>query len=82
MDKKKGLLNIVSSVGFKIITMVMTIVVKRMLIQHCGNDVNGLNAFYISIIGFLSIAELGIGSAISYCMYKPIVSGDFDYVAA
>ena len=82
MDKKKGLLNVSVSVGFKIITMVMAIVVKRMLILSCGNEVNGLNALYISIIGFLSVAELGIGTAITFCMYKPIVDGDTGKVAA
>lgn len=82
MDKKKGLLNVAVSVVFKVATMVMAIVVKRMLILSCGNEVNGLNALYISIIGFLSVAELGIGTAITFCMYKPIVDGDTGKVAA
>lgn len=82
MDKKKGLLNVSVSVGFKIATMVMAIVVKRSLILSCGNEVNGLNALYISIIGFLSVAELGIGTAITFCMYKPIVDGDTGKVSA
>ena len=38
-----------------------------------------LNALYLSIIGFLSVAELGVGSAITFCMYKPIVEGDNDF---
>jgi len=82
MDKRKGILNVSVSVGFKIITMIMVIVVKRFLIKICGNDVNGLNALYLSIIGFLSVAELGVGSAISFCMYKPIVEGDNHMVSA
>ena len=82
MDKKKSLLNVSVSIGFKIITMIMVIFVKRMLIQVCGNEVNGLNALYLSIIGFLSVAELGVGSAISFCMYKPIVEGDTEKVSA
>ena len=82
MDKKKSLLNVGVSIGFKIITMIMVIFVKKMLIQICGNEVNGLNALYLSIIGFLSVAELGVGSAITFCMYKPIVEGDTAKVAA
>ena len=82
MDKRKSVLNITVSVGFKILTMLMVIVVKRFLIDACGNDVNGLNALYLSVIGFLSVAELGVGSAISFCMYKPIVEGDTDTVSA
>ena len=82
MDKKKSILNVTVSVSFKIITMVMAIVVKRVLIKTCGNEVNGLNALYLSIIGILAIAELGVGSAISFCMYKPIVAGDEQRVSA
>ena len=82
MDKKKSILNISVSISFKIVTVIMAIWVKRILIQTCGNEVNGLNALYGSIIGFLAVAELGVGSAISFCMYKPIVEGEQDKVAA
>lgn len=82
MDKKKSILNVSVSVGFKIATVILSIVVKRILIQTCGNEVNGLNALFLSIIGFLTVAELGIGSAITFCMYKPIVRGETDKVAA
>ena len=82
MDKRKSILNVSVSVGFKIITMFMVIVVKRLLIQFCGNEVNGLNALYLSIVGFLAVAELGVGSAISFCMYRPIVEKDNNKVSA
>lgn len=60
----------------------MAIAVKRVLIDICGNEVNGLNALYSSVIGFLSVAELGVGSAITFCMYKPIVTGDTERISA
>lgn len=82
MDKRKSVLNVSFSVGFKIITTIMVVVVKKFLIDICGNDVNGLNALYLSIIGFLSVTELGVGSAITFCMYKPIVQGDTNTVSA
>lgn len=82
MDKRKSILNVSVSVGFKLLTVVMVILVKRFLIEACGNEVNGLNALYLSIIGFLSVAELGVGSAITFCMYKPIVDGDEKKVSA
>lgn len=82
MDIKKGKLNVTVSVAFKIITMLMAIVVKKALIDVCGNEVNGLNALYIGIIGVLSVADLGVGSAITFCMYKPIVEGNHRTVSA
>lgn len=82
MDIKKGKLNVTVSIAFKVITMVMAIIVKMALVDVCGNEVNGLNALYISIIGVLSVADLGVGSAITFCMYKPIVEGNHSAVSA
>ena len=82
LDKQKSILNVSVSMGFKIVQMVMSLFVRRLLIQSCGNEVNGLNALYLSIIGFLAVAELGVGSAITFCMYKPIVEDDHNKVSA
>lgn len=82
MDKRKSLLNVSVSVSFKILTIIVVIFSRRLLIEKCGNEVNGLNALYLSIIGILSVAELGVGSAISFCMYKPIVDGNHNQVSA
>ena len=62
--------------------MVGGIAVRRFLILYCGNEANGLNDLYISILGFFAIAELGVGSAVSFCMYQPIVNGEEEKVAA
>ena len=82
MDKKKGILNIGVAIGFNIILTITSIIIKRFLIQTCGNEVNGLNSLYLSIIGFLSVAELGVGAAITFCLYRPIVDGDHKKICA
>ena len=56
--------------------------VRRFLILYIGNDVNGLNSLYTDILGMLAVAELGVGSAIIYSMYSPIVAGDRQKVTA
>lgn len=82
MDKRRSVLNISVSIISHIILLVVAIIVRRLLIQYIGNEVNGLNYLYSSIIGMLTVAELGIGRAIVYSMYSPIVSGDKRQVAA
>ena len=82
MDKKRGLKNVVVAIAFKVVLAVFAIVERRFIIELLGNEVNGLYSLYGSIIGFLSVAELGVGSAITYCMYKPIVDGDINTVSA
>lgn len=76
MDKRKSLINVITAVFFKIILLVLTLFTRRFLIQYVGNEANGVFSLYTSIIGFLAIADLGIGTAITFSMYKPIVDGD------
>ena len=82
MDKKKGILNVAVSILFKLILLTGSIIIRRLLIERLGNGINGINSLYISIIGLLSVAELGVGGAITYCMYKPIVEGNKERVCA
>ena len=82
MDKKKGFLNVITSIVSRVILLIAALIVRRALIQRIGNDVNGLNSLYTSIIGMLAVVELGVGSAITYSMYKPIVDGDERQVSA
>ncbi len=82
MDKKKALLNVGVSIVFKVLVLVANILSRRFLIQYIGEEILGLNDLYLSIINVLSVAELGIGTAISFSMYRPIVEGDNAKVAA
>jgi O-antigen/teichoic acid export membrane protein len=82
VDKKKGFLNVSFSIISKIVLLFAVLYVRRQLIRYLGNDVNGLNSLYTDIIGMLSVAELGIGSAIVFSMYAPIVSGEVCRVSA
>jgi O-antigen/teichoic acid export membrane protein len=82
MDKKKGFLNVIVSLIFKIVLLFGSIFVRRFVIQYIGNEINGLNSLYGSILDMLAVAELGVGTAITFCMYKPIVEGDNDKVSA
>lgn len=82
IDKKHSIMNVSASIFFKIIIAALTILSRRFLIRYIGNEANGINSLYLSIVGVLSIVELGIGSAISFSMYAPIINGEKSKVAA
>lgn len=56
----------------KIITIFLPFVVRTILIKVLGSEYLGLNSLFTSILQILNISELGISSAITFCMYKPI----------
>ena len=58
MDKRKAIINITTSVIFKLIILVVSIFARRYLVNILGTEATGIYSLYISIIGFLSIAEL------------------------
>lgn len=82
MDKKKSILNVTISITSKIIFLIFSIIVRKFLIKYAGNDANGVYSLYTSIISFLAVAELGVGTAINFSMYKPIIENDTKKVSA
>lgn len=82
MDKRRSILNVSVSIISRVFLLFIALYVRRLLIRCIGTDINGLNSLYSSIIGMLSVAELGIGSAIVYSMYKPIIEGNKKQVSA
>lgn len=49
---------------------------RKVFLDYLGADFIGLISVLQSILGFLNIAELGVGTAIGYALYKPIFDGD------
>ena len=57
--------------------------VERTVFNHCFiTDYLGLYSFYQSVLGMISVIELGIGAAITYALYAPIEYKEYDQIAA
>lgn len=63
-----------------LITLLLNFVLKTVFIAHLGDTLNGVNGLYTSILSALSMAELGIGTALNYSLYKPVAKGDIHKV--
>ncbi|MGM9900015.1 MAG: lipopolysaccharide biosynthesis protein [Bacilli bacterium] len=82
MDRVLAKKNVLVSIICKIITLILAILSKRYLISYGGVEVNGLFSLYSTIINFLSVVDIGMGTAISFCMYEPIVKNNTEKVSA
>jgi hypothetical protein len=49
---------------------------RTLMIYLLGAEYLGLNSLFVSVLQVLNLAELGIGSAMVFSMYKPIVEDD------
>lgn len=79
-DKGRAKKNVAVSILFKVLILALSLLAKRFLIHYGSDAYNGLNTLFNSILSFLAIADLGIGSAIVFCMYEPIANNDISKV--
>lgn len=69
----KSIQNVSIAFVFQILYIVASFVVRTVFIRQLGNDYLSLNGLFSNIISLLSFAELGIGTAITYSLYRPLV---------
>lgn len=66
----------------KIVNIVMPFITRTAMIYTLGANYLGLNSLFTSILQVLNLAELGVGSAMIFSMYKPIAEDDGDTICA
>lgn len=66
----------------KVATLLLPFFVRTIMIKKLGADYLGLNSLFSSILQVLNLADLGIGQAIVYSLYKPIALDDTKTIKA
>lgn len=64
--------NIIFGVILRIFQIFIPFVIRTAMIKYMGIEYLGLNGLFTSILQILNLAELGVGSAMVYSMYKPM----------
>ena len=82
MRAQKSAKNIIVALISNALNIVLGVVVQSIFLKTLGEEYLGLNTVLTSILSMLSIAELGLGSAIIYNMYKPIANKDKEKIKA
>lgn len=65
-------------VGFaaQLIVILLNYINRTIFIYYLGAEYLGLSGLFSNILSMLSLAELGIGVAISFSLYKPLEEND------
>ena len=61
---------------FRLAAVLVSFLARRAFITVLSDVYLGLNGTFSNILSMLSLAELGVGTAITYSMYKPLADGD------
>jgi len=66
----------------RILDLLFPFVINTVIIKTLGVEYLGLNSLFASVLQVLSLAELGVGSALVFSMYDPISNGNTEKVCA
>lgn len=72
--------NIFFGLVLNIYQIVVPFIMRTIMIYYMGMEYLGLNSLFTSVLSVLNLAELGVGSAMVYSMYKPIVDDDREQI--
>ena len=79
---KNATRNIIFGIALKCYQIIFPFIMRTAILYFMGVQYLGLDSLFVSILQVLNLAELGVGSAMVYSMYKPIVDNDTKTICA
>ena len=79
---KNAARNIVFDGMLKLLNIIIPFFLRSIMLHYLGVKYLGLSGLFRSILSFLNLAELGVGSAMVFSMYKPIAEDDTPTICA
>lgn len=75
-------LNIIAGVGGYSISIILSLINRMVFTRTLPAAYLGINGLFSNILSMLSLAELGVGGAIVYALYKPLAEDDEEKIAS
>lgn len=72
----KSILNALVSLFYYFLQMILGFWARKVFYDYLGSEVLGLDTTAYSLLNFLNLAELGIGTSIAFFLYKPLFDDD------
>ena len=66
----------------EMMNMLFPFAIRSVMLHFLGTEYLGLNGLFKSLLMFLNLAELGVGSAMVFSMYRPIAEDDTPAICA
>ena len=72
----KSLLNARVNLIFYFLSLILSFFSRKIFLDYLGVEFIGLTTTLQNLLGFLNLADLGIGASIGYVLYKPLFDKD------
>ena len=77
-----SLLNIFVGLGGYLLNTILGFICRMVFVRCLSADYLGVSGLFTNVLSMLSLAELGIGSAVVYALYKPLAEHDEEKIAS
>ena len=81
MRTEKSIKNLFFGIILQLAIAAIGIVNRTVMIKYIGIQALSVNGLFTEVVAMLALAELGVGSAITYSLYKPLSTGDTKRIA-
>lgn len=82
MRTENSIRNSAFALGGQFVSLLTGFIMRTVFVHTLGDDYLGLNGLFTSILSMLSLTELGLGTAISFALYKPLAENDEPKIGA
>ncbi|RKR82247.1 O-antigen/teichoic acid export membrane protein [Mucilaginibacter gracilis] len=80
MRSKNALRNFSISNTNKILSIILGLTVTPFIYKLLGKELYGINALVFQALGYLSMAELGVGTVMVVAIYKPLADQNYELI--
>ena len=77
-----SLLNVITGVSGYFFNTLLGFICRIVFVKYLSAEYLGVNGLFTDILLMLSLAELGVGNAIVYALYKPLADEDEEKIAS
>lgn len=85
MNASSRIDNSIRNVKFGVIVVIINVAIsfltRLFLVKYLGIEYLGINGLFTEVISVISLAELGVGMAIVYSLYKPLYEQDYSKIS-
>lgn len=73
---KKSLTNLITSLIGQAFSIIISFITRMIFVKCLSPEYLGVNGLFTNILSMLSLVELGVGSAMTYSLYKPLAENN------
>lgn len=80
MRSKNAVLNALTNIFGQILILGLNFIARKIFLNILDTNYLGISGLFTSVITMLSLAELGIGTAITFSLYKPLLNKENELI--